>query len=64
MKFDPAECLTSPEAQAELYSEAFQSGDPKFIDHVLGTVARSRGTPALTQHGYQKSNKEFQIPLK
>ncbi|MDE0698348.1 MAG: hypothetical protein OXH76_21225 [Boseongicola sp.] len=40
-KFDPAEHLTSPEAQAELVSEAFDSGDPKFIAHALGTVARA-----------------------
>ena len=42
-KFDPAEYLTSPQAQAELVSEAFESGDPKFIAHALGTVARARG---------------------
>lgn len=42
-KFDPAEHLKSPEAQAELISEAFGTGDPKFIAHALGTVARARG---------------------
>lgn len=40
-KFDPAEHLKSPEAQAELISEAFGTGDPKFIAHALGTVARA-----------------------
>ena len=43
MKFDPAEHLKSPEAQAELISEAFGTGDPKIIAHALGTVARARG---------------------
>ncbi len=42
-RFDPAEHLKSPEAQAELISEAFATGDPKFIAHALGTVARARG---------------------
>jgi len=42
-KFDPAEHLKSPEVQAELISEAFGTGDPKFIAHVIGTVARARG---------------------
>ena len=42
-RFDPAEHLKPPEAQAELISEAFATGDPKFIAHALGTVARARG---------------------
>ena len=42
-KFDPAEYLNSPEVQAELVAEAFESGDPKFIAHALGAVARARG---------------------
>ena len=41
-KFDPAERLESPEAQAELISEVFGTGDPKFIAHALGTIARAR----------------------
>lgn len=48
-KFDPAECLTSPKAQAELVSEAFESGDPKFIAHALGTVARARGMTEVSR---------------
>ena len=40
---DPADRLKSPEARAELVSEAFRTGDPKFIAHALGTVARARG---------------------
>ena len=42
-KFDPADHLKSPEVQAELISEAFRTGDPKYIAHALGTVARARG---------------------
>lgn len=43
MKFDPAEYFNPPEVQAELVVEAFGSGDPKFIAHALGAVARARG---------------------
>ena len=42
-KFDPAEPLGSPEAQAELVSEALTTSDQKFIAHALGTVAPARG---------------------
>ena len=48
-KFDPEEYLTSPEVQAELVAEAFESGDPKFIAHALGTVARARGMTEVSR---------------
>ena len=48
-KFDPAEYLKSPEAQAKLVSEAFGTGDPKFIAHALGTVARTRGKTDISR---------------
>lgn len=41
--FDPARHLGSPEAQAELLSDAFESGDAKYIANALGVVARARG---------------------
>lgn len=41
--FDAAEHLGSPEAQAELLSDAFESGDPRYIANALGVVARARG---------------------
>lgn len=41
--FDAAEYLTSLQAQTELISEAFASGDTAFIAHALDTVARARG---------------------
>ena len=41
--FDPARYLANPEAQAELLSDAFESGDAKYIANALGVVARARG---------------------
>ena len=41
--FDAAQYLDTPESQAELLSDAFESGDAKFIAHALGIVARARG---------------------
>lgn len=49
-KFDPAEHLKSPGVQAELVAEAFESGDPKFIAHALGTVARARGMTDVSRN--------------
>ena len=48
-KFDPAEYLNSEEVQAELVAEVFESGDPKFIAHALGTVARARGMTEVSR---------------
>ena len=54
-RFDPAEHLQSAEAQAELISEAFRTGDRKFIAHALGTVARARGmTEVARQSGVSR----------
>lgn len=47
--FDAAEYLTSPEAQAELLAEAFESGNETFIKNALSTVARARGMTALAK---------------
>ena len=41
--FDAAKYLGSPESQAELISEAFESGDAGYIANALGVVARARG---------------------
>ena len=54
-KFDPAEHLKSPEAQAELISEAFGTGDPMFIAHALGTVARARGMTCASRESAGRS---------
>ena len=41
--YDPADYLGRPEAQAELLTEAFESGDAGYVAHVLGTIARAQG---------------------
>lgn len=41
--FDPARYLTSHEAQQELLSDAFASGNAAYIADALGTIARARG---------------------
>ncbi len=41
--FDAAEHIRSDEAQIELLSDAFESGDAHFIAEALGVVARARG---------------------
>jgi probable addiction module antidote protein len=41
--FDPAEYLSSPESQAELLSDALESGDAGYIANALGVIARARG---------------------
>lgn len=41
--FDAAEYLGSPEAQAELLRDAFETGDAGYIAHALGVIVRARG---------------------
>jgi probable addiction module antidote protein len=41
--FDEAKYLSTPEAQAELLADAFESGDPGYIANALGIIARARG---------------------
>lgn len=41
--FDPAKFLTSPRAMAIFMSEALETGDPAYIAHALGVVARAKG---------------------
>lgn len=41
--FDAAEFITDAESQAELVTDAFESGDAAYIAHALGIVARARG---------------------
>lgn len=41
--FDPAKYLDDTESQAELLSDAFESGDATYIAQALGVVARARG---------------------
>ena len=41
--FDASRYFTTPESQAELLAEAFESGHPGYITQALGTVAKARG---------------------
>ncbi len=43
LPFDPARHITSPEAEAELLSDAMQTGDAGYIANALGVIARARG---------------------
>ena len=47
--FDAAEYLDDPESQAELLSDAFESGDAGYIAHALGVVARARGMTEIAR---------------
>ena len=46
-KFDAADYLKSPQAIADYLSEAFETGDEKFIAEALGTVARAKGMAGI-----------------
>ena len=46
-KFDAADYLKSPEAIADYLSEAFETGDEKFIAEALGAVARAKGMAGI-----------------
>lgn len=43
LPFDAAPYFHTPEAQAELLAEAFQTGEPRYIAVALRTVARAKG---------------------
>lgn len=47
--FDAAEHLDTPESQAELLADAFESGEVAYIAQALGTVARARGMNELAR---------------
>lgn len=42
-RFDAADYLTDEASQAEFLIAAFEDGDPGYIAHALGIVARARG---------------------
>ena len=46
-RFDAAEYLTDPTDQDDLLADASASGDPAYLAHALGVVARARGMPNL-----------------
>jgi probable addiction module antidote protein len=56
-KFDVAEYLDSPKAIADYLSEAFETGDGKFIAQALGNVARARGMSGVAKEtGLSREN--------
>ena len=46
-RFDAAEYLDSPEAQAEYLAAAFETGDADYIKQALSTLSRARGMTVL-----------------
>lgn len=42
-EFDPAQHLKSSESQAELLTDALETGDAGYIANALGVIARARG---------------------
>lgn len=47
--FDAARYLTSRKMQAELLSDALESGDAGYIANALGTIARARGMSGVAR---------------
>jgi probable addiction module antidote protein len=48
-RFDPAKYITSPEAEANALSQAFETGHHGYIAAALGAVARARGMTQLAE---------------
>lgn len=48
-RFDAADYLDSPEAQAEYMTAALESGDTEFIRDAVGVVARARGMSRIAK---------------
>ena len=47
--FDSSEQLDTSEAQAEYLAAAFEDGDPEFVKHAIGVVARARGMTQIAK---------------
>lgn len=47
--FDAAEYLDNEEAIAACISDAFKTGDVKYISHALGVVAKAKGMTAIAK---------------
>lgn len=47
--FDPSRFLTTPEAQAELLSDALASGSAAYVAQALGVIARARGMTEIAR---------------
>jgi probable addiction module antidote protein len=48
-RFDAADYLDSPEAQAEYMTAALETGDAEFIRDAVGVVARARGMTKIAK---------------
>ncbi|MFZ5619349.1 MAG: addiction module antidote protein [Pseudomonadota bacterium] len=48
-RYDPAKDLVSKEGIAVFIADAFETGDPAYIAHALGVVARSKGMSELAR---------------
>jgi probable addiction module antidote protein len=49
LPYDSAEFLKNPEAIQHYMDEAFATGDPAFIAHALGTVARAKSMTEIAR---------------
>ena len=47
--FNADEYLNTPESQAELLTDAFETGDAAYIAHALGIVAKARGMTQIAR---------------
>lgn len=47
--FDPAEHLNTDQAIADFMAAAFASGDPAYVAHALGVVARAKGMAQIAR---------------
>jgi len=47
--FDPAKYLKSDEEIAIYLSEAFETGEPEYINHALGVAAKARGMTQIAR---------------
>ena len=47
--YDPAAYLGRAEAQAELLTDALESGDAGYVAHVLGTIASAQGMTQIAR---------------
>ena len=48
-EFDPAECLTTPEAIAVFMTDALETGDASYVAKAVGVVARAKGMSELAK---------------
>lgn len=47
--FDAAEYMDTPESQAELITDALESGNATYIAQAIGVVARARGMTVIAR---------------